>query len=94
MARPTSAAFDELSLVIIDVDDFKKINDRQGHLQGDLVLEAVAGVVRESTARSTWPHASAGMSSRWSWWRQVGTGRRPWASGSPSGCGRRGSRRR
>jgi diguanylate cyclase (GGDEF)-like protein len=39
----------EMSLIIIDVDDFKKINDRLGHLQGDIVLESVADVIREAT---------------------------------------------
>jgi diguanylate cyclase (GGDEF)-like protein len=38
-----------ISLIIIDIDDFKQINDREGHLQGDIVLERVADVVREST---------------------------------------------
>jgi diguanylate cyclase (GGDEF)-like protein len=38
-----------ISLIILDVDDFKKINDSEGHLQGDIVLERVADVVREGT---------------------------------------------
>jgi diguanylate cyclase (GGDEF)-like protein len=38
-----------ISLIIMDVDDFKQINDREGHLQGDIVLETVADVVREGT---------------------------------------------
>jgi diguanylate cyclase (GGDEF)-like protein len=39
----------KLSLLILDVDDFKAINDRQGHLQGDTVLQEVAAVVRHET---------------------------------------------
>jgi diguanylate cyclase (GGDEF)-like protein len=39
----------EISMIILDVDDFKKINDRYGHLQGDVVLERVADRVREVT---------------------------------------------
>jgi diguanylate cyclase (GGDEF)-like protein len=38
-----------ISMIILDVDDFKEINDRRGHLQGDIVLESVADVVREAT---------------------------------------------
>src|SRR5204862_6337355 len=37
----------EVSLIIVDIDDFKTSNDRRGHLQGDIVPERVAGVGRE-----------------------------------------------
>lgn len=38
-----------LSVVMVDVDEFKKYNDVFGHLAGDKVLAAVATVLREST---------------------------------------------
>jgi diguanylate cyclase (GGDEF)-like protein len=36
-----------LSLVMVDVDDFKEINDRIGHLAGDAVLAEIADRIRQ-----------------------------------------------
>jgi len=40
-----------LSLVLIDVDHFKKINDKHGHLAGDHVLREVASLIRSRIRR-------------------------------------------
>ena len=37
-----------LSVIMLDIDDFKAFNDRYGHLVGDDVLRAVSALVRES----------------------------------------------
>jgi diguanylate cyclase (GGDEF)-like protein len=39
----------ELALLIVDVDEFKAINDTRGHPAGDAVLQAVSNTLREMT---------------------------------------------
>lgn len=41
-----------LSIVIIDIDDFKKINDIYGHLVGDAVLKELSSLVRKNLRQS------------------------------------------
>ena len=40
------------ALLILDIDDFKRINDSQGHPAGDRLIQEVAGVLRRRTRRS------------------------------------------
>ena len=41
----------DLSLLIVDIDDFKQVNDTHGHLQGDAVLRAVGRILDDAVAR-------------------------------------------
>ena len=43
-----------LSLMILDVDHFKTINDRFGHPGGDMVLKEIAGCVRQQLRKADW----------------------------------------
>jgi diguanylate cyclase (GGDEF)-like protein len=41
-----------VGLVVVDLDDFKSVNDEHGHLCGDDVLAEVAGVLRDAVGGS------------------------------------------
>ena len=54
-SRRTNSSF---SIILFDIDDFKKVNDRYGHVVGDEVLKEFADIIR-STIRKT------DMAGRW-----------------------------
>jgi diguanylate cyclase len=51
LCRAAAEQGTELSLVMIDIDFFKKINDRYGHPFGDLVIRAVGQALSQLTQR-------------------------------------------
>ena len=41
-----------LSLIMMDLDNFKKLNDTRGHIAGDRALAEIAGIIRDHTRAS------------------------------------------
>lgn len=48
-ARVSSQPQQSLGLVIVDIDFFKQVNDKHGHLMGDEVLKHVSAVIKKQT---------------------------------------------
>jgi diguanylate cyclase (GGDEF)-like protein len=44
-----SKSNEKIGLMMIDVDNFKKLNDNYGHQNGDVVLKEIANILRESS---------------------------------------------
>ncbi|HSL28298.1 MAG TPA: GGDEF domain-containing protein, partial [Anaerolineales bacterium] len=44
----------EFSVLLIDIDDFKQVNDRWGHAVGDHVLEKTAGLFQSMLRKQDW----------------------------------------
>ena len=44
-----------VSVIVCDLDHFKRINDRYGHLQGDKVIQFVAGILQEAVRTNDVP---------------------------------------
>ncbi|MBI5245785.1 MAG: GGDEF domain-containing protein [Elusimicrobia bacterium] len=42
---------DPLSMIVFDLDGFKQVNDKHGHLEGDRILRAFAGAISDSVRR-------------------------------------------
>lgn len=43
----------KVAMIILDIDNFKHINDRYGHNNGDIVLKGIAEIIRKSFCRQT-----------------------------------------
>jgi diguanylate cyclase (GGDEF)-like protein len=43
----TSAKKTSFGIIMLDIDDFKKINDTHGHIVGDIVLKKLANMLKE-----------------------------------------------
>jgi diguanylate cyclase (GGDEF)-like protein/PAS domain S-box-containing protein len=42
---------DPLAMLVFDLDGFKQVNDKRGHLEGDRILKAFAGAIVDSVRR-------------------------------------------
>ena len=60
LARQKGSPERQLYLFMIDIDDFKQINDRYGHLQGDVCLAEIGRCIKKAYARSGYCYRTGG----------------------------------
>lgn len=46
----------KLSLLMIDIDDFKQVNDNYGHFEGDIALKTIGELINENVRKWTLQH--------------------------------------
>lgn len=44
--------YDEISILIIDIDKFKSINDTHGHLFGDTIIKTIGGILQSNIRKN------------------------------------------
>lgn len=49
--RVANAGIDSVAMMIIDIDDFKKVNDTFGHICGDKVLQSIAETISKTVCK-------------------------------------------